>query len=126
MLIVTSALAYKSKSDHKKFISSAQESCVFFEKEIRILLDYESLKFKSVDDYKSRYYSKFANRYSDEYGLGKDIACFYQYENKGIVAYLRHGTSENEVLKNDDFFVFWISTSGGNVNESKVFWKMSK
>lgn len=120
------ALIYTNyTSGRQSFSDSVDGICKFYEKKIGSFTKNNDLKFASSDHYRNKYYAKFSNIYSDEYGLEKDIACYYKQDNQGVTVYFREGVAEKSVLSNQKYFAFWIATSAATANEYKVHWKLT-
>ena len=85
--LVVVTLAYTIYSlDRNRLSESADKMCEFFEEEVGSIVNNNGLKFNGSFHYREKYYQKFAILYSNEYGLGKDIACHYERDSHKVTA----------------------------------------
>lgn len=124
LALVGGASIYTKLALDEKFSVTTDDVCRSFEKEITSVSDIIGLKFSGSDNYRSRYYSKFAINYSDEYGLGKDISCYYESDVEKIAVYFREGFSDKTIIGNQEYFAFFIDTPVANRDDYAVHWKL--
>jgi len=126
-VLVVVTLAYTIYAiERDRFSDSIDTTCALFEEKVQAIVNNNGLKFSDSFHYREKHYQKLAIIYSSEYGLGSDIACYYERDSHKVTAYFRKGAAENSILSNDKYFAFYIARQAKHANDYKVYWKLTE